>query len=251
MTTRPNNATATCAALTTLKESVPYGTLRALRAKAGRSRFGERELAHLGDWLHSNDAAIDIGANLGFYSYRMSALARHVVAIEPNPRLARHLRRSAKLAGIRNLTVLEAACGATSGTGKFTIPTDHGISDHGQAHLSSDDENFDLIVELVSLDQYLAVSPQGHIGVIKIDVEGSELAVIVGARATIIEHRPVLICEVQEEWCRRYGHRAADVFSQLSRWGYHPHQFVDGAMQLQAAHGPQSGTANVNYVFLP
>lgn len=67
--------------------------------------------------------------------------------------------------------------------------------------------------------------------VLKIDVEGSEIDVLAGARQTLNEHRPVVICELHET--------NREVYDLLSTLGY----------ELENLDGPQpvvdAGAAHV------
>ena len=56
---------------------------------------------------------IDLGANLGEFTTRMAQVALHVYAFEPDPWTAGQLR--ARVAGLHNVTVIEAAAGVEDG----------------------------------------------------------------------------------------------------------------------------------------
>jgi hypothetical protein len=60
-------------------------------------------------------------------------------------------------------------------------------------------------------------------------VEGAELKVLRGAIATIDRWRPLVFCELYEEYCANYGYAAADVFEFFASRRYHSMQFERGA----------------------
>jgi hypothetical protein len=60
---------------------------------------GEAELPYLRHILNYGDLAVDVGCNLGVYTYEMSRISGRVIAFEPNPLLAR-LVRSLGLDGV-------------------------------------------------------------------------------------------------------------------------------------------------------
>jgi hypothetical protein len=58
---------------------------------------------------------------------------------------------------------------------------------------------------------------------IKIDVEGYELGVIQGARATLERHRPLIFLEIHPDHLRRLGHSPRQVVELLAGLGYRFH----------------------------
>src|SRR5436190_1335295 len=81
-------------------------------------RYGEVEL-HLIEFLCRRDAdAIDVGANDGSYVHYMRRHARHVVAYEPMPTLAKALRRKFP----RGVTVQPIALSDTTGSIELRMP---------------------------------------------------------------------------------------------------------------------------------
>jgi hypothetical protein len=53
-------------------------------------------------------------------------------------------------------------------------------------------------VELVAIDDLVAAGRVPPPDVVKIDVEGAELAVLAGMRETLARHRPAIICELHD-----------------------------------------------------
>jgi len=58
-----------------------------------------------------SDRVLNIGANCGYFSLLFARIASKVVAVEPQPRLAANIRRSAMLNGLANLAVEEVVAG--------------------------------------------------------------------------------------------------------------------------------------------
>jgi hypothetical protein len=68
------------------RQLLAYSVLRGWRSLRGHGRFGEPEYQLLPFLLRHGDAAIDVGANLGFYTFRMAGVvgrAGRILAVEP------------------------------------------------------------------------------------------------------------------------------------------------------------------------
>jgi FkbM family methyltransferase len=96
----------------------------------------------------------------------------------------------------------------------------------------------------------------GPVGLIKIDVEGHELAVIEGARRTLARDRPALVVEIEE---RHSGVPLAASFAAIAAHGYRAFAVLGGALtpvgriDLGACQAPGAprGSYLFNWVFLP
>lgn len=77
---------------------------------------------------------------------------------------------------------------------------------------------------MVTLDDALAGEGVGRVGYLKIDVEGFDLPVLLGARRTIAES-PVIVVqtELQDRHANRYGYRIEDIATLLNEAGLRPH----------------------------
>ena len=152
----------------------------------------EPELAVLREFVPVGCTAIDVGANRGYYSWALAGIGAAVEAFEPNPCLARFA--AAKLG--RRARLHEVALSDRSGTATLYIPRKaSGSSLHITGNLGNvyPQRNVDRIsVRLATLDSYGFKS----VGFIKIDVEGSEMEVLAGARETIRNNRPAMLIEL-------------------------------------------------------
>ena len=152
----------------------------------------EPELAMLRELVPTACTAIDAGANRGYYSWALSRVGATVEAFEPNPVLARFAQ--AKLG--RRARLHEVALSDRDGVAILYVPRRasgsslHIIGNLGNvyAHDSVDE----IQVRLATLDSY----GFENVGFLKIDVEGSEMEVLAGARETIRINRPTLLVEL-------------------------------------------------------
>ncbi len=157
------------------------------------------ELDQLRRWSGPNVTAIDVGANEGLYSYKFAKWFGTVEAFEPNPEMARRLRQY----GARNVRVHEVALSSSARQADLHVPvTARGFELHGwgtiEATALEAREGRTVPVQVRTLDSFQF----DNVAVIKIDVEGHERDVLIGAGDTIDRCRPVVLTEVKAESCR-------------------------------------------------
>jgi len=160
---------------------------------ADEATWGEHELYVLDRIVARDGTAIDVGANRGVFAYAFSRIVDRVEAFEPNPDCAAFAQR---MLGTR-ARVHALALGDTNGRADLAVP----VSEEGEAlHLGGSlgqaaggqAETVRFPVEVRTLDSYRFED----VRVVKVDVEGSELAVLEGGRQTILRDRPALIVEL-------------------------------------------------------
>jgi hypothetical protein len=78
-------------------------------------------------------------------------------------------------------------------------------------------------VEVVTLDTFCDAQRLPRVDLIKIDVEGSEVALLRGAERTIQRFRPVLMIEVNPSTLQNFGYTARDLIEAIGRHGYRLH----------------------------
>ncbi len=142
------------------------------------------------------DTVFDVGANFGYHSLE---LMRHlgwrpadVHLFEPNPTVAACLRRSIAANGLADgMHLVEAAVGSTKGTVTLKLVEDSWGASSVSGALNATGRPYalrvtdEIPVPVISLDEYCAEQRIDQVGVMKVDVEGFEPAVIAGARSTI------------------------------------------------------------------
>ncbi len=186
------------------------------------ARRPQSALALLNAVLRPGDVAVDVGAHRGVFTDRMARLVGptgHVHAFEPNPESWRTL--SAVRGDASNITLHPIGLSDRAGTATLFRPRPKGVRIDAMSSLSKhgDDPSlgFDPVdVRLDRLDAALAGEPR-RIALLKVDVEGHELAVFQGADETIRSSRPAILVEIEQR------HQAADIretFAHLEGRGY-------------------------------
>jgi len=136
-----------------------------------------------------NKVSLDIGANLGLFTYFMSKFSKKVYAFEPNPYPLRYLKSVVD----ENVEIIPIAIGDNDGYAKLRIPKNRkGWSSNGASVANIDINNgIEYTVEIRKVD---TLNIQ-NIGLIKIDVEGFEIDVLNGSINTLKNQKPNLIIE--------------------------------------------------------
>lgn len=195
----------------------PRTTLATL---ARRTWVLEPELALLPYLSVRKGLAIDAGANKGVYLYRMARIFGEVAGFEPNPSLASFLRRASP----RNVTVYPVALSNTTGTAELSLPMGFielgSLEPHSREMWTTDAPIVSHQVALERLDSY----EFDDVALIKIDVEGHELALLQGARETIARWRPSVLVEIEERHAPGSLAAVLSYFEDLNYTGY----YLDG-----------------------
>ena len=165
------------------------------RQQIRRNRFvtDEQEYKLLDRFIATGDWVLDIGANVGHYTLRMSELVGgngRVIAFEPVPETFALLAANARLFPHRNVSLLNVAVSDHTDRVGMQIPHfSKGLTNYYQARITSDDESLTILtlpVDSLSLPT---------VKLVKVDVEGHELPVLRGMRLLIERDHPVLIVE--------------------------------------------------------
>ena len=155
---------------------------------------GEWELQALPAYVPRGRMAIDVGGNIGVYSYHLGRLAREVVTFEPNPVFVDRLRR----AGLSR-RLEQVALSDRTGTAELRIPLWQGEACAGMGSLEAQAVPGSVLADTVQvpvrrLDDY----GFRDVGFIKIDVEGHEESVLKGGLQTLERERPALLIEIED-----------------------------------------------------
>jgi FkbM family methyltransferase len=189
-------------------------------------------------------AAIDVGANFGYYTILLGALVGdggHVYAIEPAPPTAAMLHRSIRLNGFDDRTTVVAAAAGVSDGGEALLYVPHREPKNAAvvaAPEAADPEAGTLYrVAEASIDALMA---QQHLDFIKIDAEGAEEAIVAGALATLRRDKPILVLEFNAA-------RASDPGGLLATLGaiYGPPRYLDLHGNVHATTAAQLTSARV------
>ena len=173
-------------------------------------RYEEDVTAFLRRTVPPDGVVVDAGANIGVLSLLAARLAPAglVYAFEPAPRSAEYVRRNARANGATNVVVEAVALSDHEGETAFATNADYPAG----AHLAVDEAS--ITVPVTTLDAWSARVGLRRLDLVKVDVEGAELLVLAGARATIRRFSPALVVECNAGALRRVAGRT---FADLHR----------------------------------
>ena len=135
--------------------------------------------------------SVDVGACIGIYTMAMLCYSRACVTFEARPNQAAELQRIFREMRAP-VTVHSAALSDDTGTAQLRIcRTDFGLSTISSAHTLPGDVEI-ITVETHRLDDY----GLKNVGCIKIDAEGHEESILMGARNTLSMSGPNIIVEL-------------------------------------------------------
>lgn len=133
----------------------------------------------------------DVGAHAGYHSLVCALLGGKVIAFEPNPANRESIQRQLLVNPQAQVTISPYALGDLCGSRGFDAS-----SGNSQGHLSDEGE---LVVEVRQIDFLIEHENYPEPDLIKIDVEGHEEEVLLGARATIGKCLPVILCDRNDD----------------------------------------------------
>ncbi|WP_372367624.1 FkbM family methyltransferase [Candidatus Uabimicrobium sp. HlEnr_7] len=154
----------------------------------------EPELLHLKKLCKKREVAIDIGANEGLYSYRMSNFFNKVYAFEINDSIVQDLRECSA----KNIKIITVGLSSVTKQSTLFIPIQNKLELNGWASLYKNPQFTkyrEKKISITTLDSFCIK----NVSLIKIDVEGHELEVIQGALETIKKYRPIIIAEIWQK----------------------------------------------------
>ncbi|MBL8698995.1 MAG: FkbM family methyltransferase [Alphaproteobacteria bacterium] len=152
----------------------------------------EDELALVRRLARPSLRMLDIGSNIGIYSLAAARAAggdARIWAFEPTPEAGGMLRQSAALNGFTGIEVVPIALGDR--TGEAVLVSD------GDSELNAIAPEGDGPRIMVSrLDDFAAAAALPAIEFVKLDVEGSEAAVVAGGEAFFRDQSPLVMFEI-------------------------------------------------------
>jgi FkbM family methyltransferase len=198
--------------------------------------YSDAEVGMLQKLVRAGDVVVEVGANIGYMTVdlaRRVGPAGRVIAFEPQPEIFRLLLRNVAQNGFgARIDARQQGVGAERGA-LHLPPIDYAqAGNFGGVSLERDKRHGGRKVEVVTLDSLNLA----RLDLLKIDAEGMEPEVLLGARETILRHRPLLYLESDRDERRRELLEILDALGYRGWWHLPP---------LYSPHNPRGAMLNI------
>jgi FkbM family methyltransferase len=145
-----------------------------------------------------------------------------VYAFEPATQARARLERNVVLNQLRNVTIVPIALTEKASMSKLLVATDERDGHHtlGSFYDAEAVLNHVEDIRTEKLDDWFQMYNPWRVDVIKIDVEGAEMKMILGAQEVIQRFRPLLLMEISDATLTRQGSSRREVVECLREMRY-------------------------------
>ena len=201
---------------------------------------------------------IDAGAHIGLYALLMASVIGRsggkVYAFEPFPSTYNLLTKNIKENRYDGVILpYPKACHYESGHGRIFAPISDDLGPvfvprHYDAQVTAGLEGMG--IELTRVDDL--IPPQSKVGLIKMDIEGSEPFALRGMTRIVTHDRPVIFTEFNP-YCLRHMNESdpAQYLTQLRTYGYKLFEVLDFLQQSKQEYDYRGGDVTTNLVCIP
>lgn len=171
-------------------------------------------------YLVPGGVCVDIGANFGLYSILFSKYYNcNVYSFEPTKSTVEILSKNIKYNSVEDkVTVIPKAVYSKDGKLYFNVQdTEGSVANSLVDYYHSDEYKAKVEVDVVALDSYFKEIKYDFL---KIDAEGSEYDVLLGAKETIRKYKPRIILDLHPAPIKVNGHSLENIWNFLENEGY-------------------------------
>ena len=141
---------------------------------------------------HRGDVMLDVGCNIGNHSCFLADRFRAVHAFDPNPIVTARMQANVARNRIGNVTIRTVGLGDAPSTLHLKVNRSGNL---GASFLTDTPDADTQAVPIVVGDDVVRDEVQGKVDLLKVDVEGHELAAFTGLQQTIARDRPIVAFE--------------------------------------------------------
>jgi FkbM family methyltransferase len=181
----------------------------------GLAKYGvyeQEETRFIQESIKPSFTAVDVGANIGYYTLIMARLAKHVYAFEPEPKNFEILEKNIAVNGVENVILDRSALSDKNSIGTLHICNfNNGMNRLYPSKWCSSET---IQVETMKLDDVVE-----HADFIKMDIEGAELGALRGM-TRLLEKGTTVLMEFHPPSIIEYGVAPKEVYDYMKSFGY-------------------------------
>ncbi len=187
-------------------------------------------------FIKENGAILDIGSNCGAFSLKLAHLIKQstsnttIYSFDPNPYIEKTFTKNLSL----NPSLVDFIEFKRLAIGK-EAEQKHFVFEHansGAGHLTESKLGTDaIIVDVITVDEFVKQVGIDSVGFIKIDIEGYEPEALIGASDTISKFRPGLYIEMTNEWFVQIGSSTNTILNFLNDLNYELYMEMNGVLK--------------------
>jgi FkbM family methyltransferase len=216
------------------------------RSNTLRSRKDHEDFRYFVSLIPAGSTILDIGANIGVTTYFLARQTRNctIHSFEPIPQNYATLEKLVTTQRLANVKLYNIGLGEKQSELPMILPTINGVKRHALAQVwdehSPFKEGITFTIPIKTIDGIKELDRQ-NIRAVKIDVEGFEYSVLLGAQEVLKSKKPLIFCELTDT---PNSHKAVELLRSLGYQmkGYNSGKLVDASIETN--RGP-------NYFFLP
>jgi len=163
--------------------------------------------------LKLDSVLVDVGSNYGWHSIMSSSKCRKIYSFEPQKLMFEIQLSSITKNDITNIEVFNCGLGEENKESEMN-PIDYKSSVHiGDLSVGLGGEK----IEIKTMDSIITEK----VDFIKIDVQGYEKYVLLGAQQIIRNYKPTIVIEIEAHQLLRFKYTLEELFSLIRSFGYH------------------------------
>ena len=187
------------------------------------SNYEESNVSFLKEHCKPGMVIVDIGAHLGLMSVISAQLvgkSGKVYSFEPTPKTFEVLKKVITMNHAEQIIQpVNKAVAKENKTVDFFLSADEGSNSNSLVS-KNHRSRIPVKINVTSLDLFVDKHKINNIDVIKIDAEGSEYDVLLGANKSITQFKPKIILAIHPPLIRNNNHNIADIYDFLVAHNY-------------------------------
>jgi FkbM family methyltransferase len=193
--------------------------------------------------LRPAEVFVDVGANVGAYTVLAGGIGARCISFEPVESSFKQLMLNVHLNGIHaSVDARNLGIGSQKGTLKFTQELD------ALNHVVVGSETIGVSIKDVEVDTLDHVVAESQPILIKIDVEGFETEVVVGAENVLSKTLLLAVIMELNGSGRRYGYDEEVTYKRMLDYGFTPHFYNPFERSLKALNGKNERAGNTLFI---